>query len=176
LPSITLRPPTASDAEQVYEAVRESLTDLVPWMTWCSLGYSLEDARSWAVETSGARVEGAAFSFLILDPSGRVLGVVGLNQINKEQRFANLGYWVRSSASGHGIAADAVRQLERWAFEETSLERLEIVIAVGNARSQRVAEKAGAVLEGVLRARLRIHEAYHDAFMYSLVRAATAKA
>lgn len=60
--------------------------------------------------------------------------------------------------------------LADWVFDNTELQRLEIVVAVGNATSQRVAEKAGALREGVLRARLRIHGAFHDAVMYSLVR------
>jgi RimJ/RimL family protein N-acetyltransferase len=129
----------------------------------------LADARSWAVEQCTARENGRVFSFVVLDQHGRLLGVVGLNQLNQEDRYANLGYWVRSSEAGRGIAAEAVRQLEKWAFAETSLQRLELVIAVGNLRSRRVAEKAGAAFEGILRARLRHRGVPRDAFMYSLV-------
>jgi RimJ/RimL family protein N-acetyltransferase len=48
--------------------------------------------------------------------------------------------------------------------------RLEIVVAVGNTRSARAAEKAGAEFEGVLRARIQLHGFTHDARMYSLIR------
>ena len=48
----------------------------------------------------------------------------------------------------------------------------EIVIAVGNRRSQRVAEKVGALREGVLRSRLVLPSGPSDAVMYSLVRPA----
>jgi RimJ/RimL family protein N-acetyltransferase len=87
-------------------------------------------------------------------------------------RFANLGYWVRSSAAGRGVAPAAVRQVAAYAFRETDLNRLEIVIAVGNSRSQRVAEKVGATREGVLRSRLVLPSGPSDAVMYSLVRPA----
>ena len=85
-------------------------------------------------------------------------------------RFANLGYWVRSSAAGRGVAPAAVRLLADWAFRETDLLRLEIVAAVGNRRSQRVAEKAGAIREGVLRDRLLLHGQPHDVVIYAILR------
>ena len=63
----------------------------------------------------------------------------------------------------------AVRRLAAWGFASTALARFEIVAAVGNVRSQRVAEKAGAVREGVLRSRLWLFEVPHDAVIYSIV-------
>jgi RimJ/RimL family protein N-acetyltransferase len=54
-------------------------------------------------------------------------------------------------------------------FRQLGLQRIEIVVATGNHASQRVAEKAGALREGVLRKRLLIHGAAHDAVLYSLV-------
>ena len=52
------------------------------------------------------------------------------------------------------IVTRAVRQLIDWSFAETALERLEIIAAVGNMRSRRVAERVGAVREGVLARRV----------------------
>jgi ribosomal-protein-serine acetyltransferase len=56
-----------------------------------------------------------------------------------------------------------------FARAETDLVRLEIVAAVGNHASARVARKAGATLEGTLRARLFLHGVPHDALMFSIV-------
>jgi RimJ/RimL family protein N-acetyltransferase len=63
----------------------------------------------------------------------------------------------------------AARLVAEYAFRETDLIRLEIVCAVANTRSQRVAEKVGAVREGMLRSR-RLSSGPSDAAMYSLVR------
>ena len=54
------------------------------------------------------------------------------------------------------------------AFEVTDLVRLEIVVAVGNVASHRVAEHAGAVREGTLRRRLILHGRLSDATMFAL--------
>jgi len=100
--------------------------------------------------------------------------VAGLvpRQINRIHRFGNLGYWVRTSATRRGVATEAVRQAVAFAFRNTDLVRLEIVSAVGNGPSQRVAERAGAVREGVLRHRLLLRGEPVHAVMYSLVRGA----
>lgn len=77
---------------------------------------------------------------------------------------------VRSSATGRGVAVAGVRAVAKWAFAETDLERLEIVVMTDNLRSLRVAEKAGACRKGLLRARLRLADENRDAVMFSFVR------
>jgi hypothetical protein len=47
--------------------------------------------------------------------------------------------------------------------------RIEIVVATDNHKSQKVAEKVGAVREGVLRRRLMVRQNIYDAVMFSLV-------
>src|SRR6185295_8307844 len=97
-------------------------------------------------------------------------GGCGINHINEVDRFANLGYWVRTSLAGRGFAPAAVLQLISWTFANTILNRLEIVVAVDNVRSQRVAEKVGAQRDGVLRKRVVVRGVSSDAVMYSVVR------
>jgi RimJ/RimL family protein N-acetyltransferase len=53
-----------------------------------------------------------AFAFVITDAlDGTLLGGTGLNNLSLEYRLANLGYWVRSSRRGQGIAPAAARLL-----------------------------------------------------------------
>jgi RimJ/RimL family protein N-acetyltransferase len=159
-----------ADAEELAVAVVESVAEVGQWMEWCHPGYSLEEARIWIRSQQELMRQGLSYEFAIRDEAGRYLGGCGVNQVNKANRFANLGYWVRTSAMGRGVAPTAARLVADHVFRETNLERLEIVCAVGNTRSQRVAEKVGAVREGVLRRRLMTPRGPSDAVMYSLVR------
>jgi ribosomal-protein-serine acetyltransferase len=170
---VALRFPEPGDAGPLLEAVRESLSELEQWMSWCHPGYCETDALQWISSQPQAREAGSAFEFLIIGEDGRILGACGINCVNASNRFANLGYWVRTSQTGRGIAVQAVKRLASWTFEHTDLERLEIVTAVGNKASQCVAEKAGALREGILRSRLCIHGFCHDAYMHSLLRSHT---
>jgi ribosomal-protein-serine acetyltransferase len=168
----SIRPYTPEDARALWEAARESVGEVYPWLPWCHPKYSMAEAQEWIRSRTALAVDGREYSFAIVGSGGRFLGGCGLNQINPIHRFGNLGYWVRTSATRQGVATEAVRQAAEFAFGNTGLVRLEIVCAVGNAASQRVAERAGAVREGVLRRRLLFHAQSVDAVMYSLVRGA----
>ncbi|MDQ2871024.1 MAG: GNAT family N-acetyltransferase [Acidobacteriota bacterium] len=161
----------AGDAERIYEAARESLAEISPWMPWCHPGYSLEESRGWIAHCEVVWREGREYNFAIEDEAHAFLGTCGLNQIRREERAANLGYWVRTSAAGRGVATEAVRQLADFAFRRTDLVRLEIVVAVGNAGSHRVAEKAGARTEGLVGDRLVLRGVKHPAVVYVMEKA-----
>ena len=98
-----------------------------------------------------------------------ILGSCSLNHIDPYFRLGNLAYWVRSSRLGEGIASRAVRLVTRFAFEQVGLIRAEIVVAEANLASLRVAEKVGALREGVLRNRLIIHGQIFPGVMHSLI-------
>lgn len=168
---VSLRIPTLADAEPLTAAVRESLDDLAPWMDWARPGYDVEEAWTWIGVQAAHRERRTGFEFLIVDGDGGILGACGINRISEPPyRYANLGYWVRSSASGRGVAPEAARLLAEWAWASTDLVRLEIVVAVGNERSLKVALKVGARWEGVLRSRLWTGGVAQDAVMHSLIR------
>ncbi len=175
--AISLRRFRLDDAERLVEAVRESVGQIEPWMPWCHPGYSIDEARTFIASAEGAWDARTGSEMAIVAPDGaggdraeRILGVCGLNQVRPGGRIANLGYWVRTGATGAGVATEAVARLARFAFTETELVRLEIVVAVGNPASARVAEKAGALPEGIAHDRLYCQGRDHDAWMFALLR------
>ncbi len=170
VPTVTLRPLRESDAEELHAAVRESMEEVSRWMVWCHPRYSVDDATAWIRTTIAGRASGACHEFCITDDSGRIVGGCGINHVNSADRFANLGYWVRSTCTGRGYASGAARAAIQWAFRHTTLNRLEIVVAVDNVPSQRVAQRVGAVREGILRQRVMVRSGPADAIMHSVVR------
>lgn len=167
---IFIRPYAIEDAVALYEAAKESVMEVAPFMPWCRPDLSLEDARTWIARQVTNFQSGKAFEFVVLSHEGRFLGGCGLNDIDQENRRANIGYWIRSSVTGNGMATASIHLLVRWAFQNTNLNRLEIIASTENPASQRVAEKAGAVREGLLRCRLLLHGKAHDAVVFSFVR------
>lgn len=169
---ITLRRYRATDVPLVYEAARESISEISPWMSWCHPDYSIEESATFVLSRDDAWAHQVDYSFVITDSeTGTFLGSVGLNYFNRDHLFANLGYWVRTSRTRRGAATTATILTARFGLRDLGLQRIEIVVAVANKASQRVAEKAGARKEGVLRNRLSIHGQPHDAVMYSLIAA-----
>jgi ribosomal-protein-serine acetyltransferase len=166
----TIRLYDPGDAGDLQAAVVESAVEVGLWMSWAHPRYSLEDAQQWILMQQELTRQGLAYEFAVRSDTGAFLGGCGVNQVNKANRFANMGYWIRTSAMGRGVAPAAARLVAEHVFRSTDLNRLEIVCALGNVRSQRVAEKLGAVREGVLRKRLLIPSGASDAVMFSLVR------
>ncbi len=134
----------------VFEAAGESVQEIGPSMgTWRD-GATYEKAARHVAESIQAWHAGTWYDFAIARVgSPAFLGRVGLDQIRGDGT-ANVGYWVRTSQTGQGIATAAVRLVAQFAFEDLGLRRLELLIAVDNLASRRVAEKVGATYEGVL--------------------------
>jgi ribosomal-protein-serine acetyltransferase len=169
-PSLVLRPPGAADVESFWQAVTESVSELSQWMAWCHEGYSREEARAWLETCARSWDRAEAFDFLVTDrATGAVLGACALNHLDHGNRRANLGYWVRTSACGRGVATEAAAIAVHYGLGELGLGRIEIVAALGNGASQRVAEKVGARREGLARNRFCFHGTYVDGVVFSLV-------
>jgi RimJ/RimL family protein N-acetyltransferase len=165
-----LRPFTSADAPVFAEAVRESIATVGQWMSWAHAGYTAEEALAWFAFCDTARAAGSAHQFgIFLDDGDTLVGGAGLNQFNTENRFCNLGYWVRASHQRRGAALAAVRALARHAFAELKQSRVEIVVADGNLPSLGVARKSGAVWECLARNRLQLRGEPVAAHVFSLV-------
>lgn len=167
---LVLRPHREADIQPLFEAARCSIPEISPWMSWCHEHYTIEDAAAWVRSREEAWRRREAFSFVIEETAtGELVGTAGLSHPNWLHQLANLGYWVRTASTGRGYATAAARRLARWAMKEQGLTRLEIVVAVGNHASRRVAEKLGATFEGIQRNRLTNGPELLDAWMYSLI-------
>jgi ribosomal-protein-serine acetyltransferase len=165
---VAVTPFTLDDIDATYEAARESRNTVYPWLPWCHPKYSRDEAEQWI--NMVLNDEAHRYEMMILQAStGRFLGGVGLNQFSARYNFANLGYWIRTSAEGKGYATRAAKLLARFGIQELGLNRVEIIAAEGNVGSNRVAEKVGATREGILRKRLPLHGEVVNAVVYSLV-------
>jgi RimJ/RimL family protein N-acetyltransferase len=167
---ILLRPAEMKDAKEMFGAVQESMVEVGAWMPWCHANYTPGESKNWIKMCQKGRKDGTIYDFAITDArDGTILGDCGLNDIRKSDKTANLGYWVRTGRTKQGICTAAALLLADYGFKELKLNRIEILVAVDNLASQRVAAKAGAVREGVLRNRLLLHGKIHDAVMFSLI-------
>jgi len=173
LGDIRIRPYRPEDAERLHEAAVETHSALLEWLpSWYHEGYSLAESEDW-VSSCRSDWEGEnAYSFAIVDRADQdvFLGGCGLNHINRTHRLANLGYWVRRSRAGRGIASRAAILVAEFGLGEAGFERIEIVVQPRNVASIRVAEKTGARREALLRNRLWTGGRSHEAVMFSIVK------
>ena len=105
----------------------------------------------WIQRYQRGAVDGSCAGFAVVDDDGTFLGVGLAPAIDREGRELELGYLVAAPARGRGVATWTVRELTRWAFEEAGALRATLIIDVENVASQKVAERCGYTLEGVMR-------------------------
>jgi RimJ/RimL family protein N-acetyltransferase len=108
-------------------------------------------AAEWISRYRAARADGRGEAFAAVGPDGTFLGVALAPHIDPESREMELGYMVAPAARGRGVASEMLRQLTTWAFTEHGTLRAALLVDVENVASQRVAVRAGYLLEGVLR-------------------------
>ncbi len=169
---IILRKYKSDFVEFLFEAAIESRGgEFTRWMPWCHENYSVAETEEFIKMLAENWEIGTGFGFAIFDgETDKYLGDVSLNHPDLAHKYFNLGYWIRTSEQNRGIASEATFLLAKAAFEDLDINRIEILSAAENIASQKTAEKAGAIREGVLRQRLIIGDKIHDAVMFSFIR------
>jgi RimJ/RimL family protein N-acetyltransferase len=148
---VELRAPAVEHTDAVGEAVRESLPELKVWMPWATDDYDREGAELSLRRAVAAFVTRDDLRYQVFEAgTERFLGSTGLHRIKWSVPRFEIGYWLRTSATGRGYVTDAVRALTRTAFERLGAKRVEIRCDDRNAPSAAVAERCGFALEGVL--------------------------
>lgn len=167
--TFSIRPYRLEDIDAVYAMADESREHVARWMEWMTPDYSRDHAAKWVEFAIGAWERGDAYEQVIVDETGALVGSCGLNHLSRQCGVCNLGYWVRASRLGEGAARQAALLLRDFGFDTLGLNRLEIVVAVGNEFSRRVALSTGAVDEGIQGMRIKIGDVAHDAHMHALL-------
>jgi RimJ/RimL family protein N-acetyltransferase len=164
---LLLRPWRPSDAPAVHEAFQDpvmhqwharaadSVDEVGGWIEQWLKDWTEERTAQWAV---------------VAADTDRLLGRVALREIRLDDGQAEMAYWTTAAARGQGVAARATTTLVRWALDDTGFHRLELLHAVRNEASCRVATKTGFTLEGTKRSAVLHQDGWHDMHLHARVR------
>lgn len=150
--NLTLAATRAGMGALVHDGLVESMGELKRWMPWARVEQVLEETETHCREEQArwhARQE-IDFCFFAR-ATGAFVGKGGLHSIDWEVPKVEVGYWIRSSWTGRGLATEATAALVAVARDHLGAKRVELTCDARNAASRRVAEKAGFTLEGILR-------------------------
>ena len=148
---ISVRKYRPGDELSLYEAVRESIPELTRWGFYHP-GFTLEDAADDVASRIATWTAGTAYTFLVEElPDPVLVGNCRIEELELDRNHAALGWWVRTSRTGRGLATAAARLVAQAAFEDLPVSSLSIYTRAENLASRRVAEKIGAVLQQVKR-------------------------
>jgi [ribosomal protein S5]-alanine N-acetyltransferase len=164
---VRLRPWREGDVPSLVEACQDPE---IPRWTVVPSPYTEVDARAFIAGQTERMSRGEAAPFAVVDAErGDLLGSIEVTLLNRRSGRGEIGYWVAAHARRQGVAVRAVRLASGWALRELKLERLELLVEPDNPPSQRVAEAAGYVREGVLRSLRPMKGRRPDFIVYSLI-------
>ncbi|MBO4284693.1 MAG: GNAT family N-acetyltransferase [Alphaproteobacteria bacterium] len=143
--------PTFELANEIYHHIEESRAHLEVFLPWADTTKSPEDEFVALKDFAQGFDQKTNFAYIIREKNThRFLGCIELMNVDTKNLSAEIGYWLSKKACGNGYMLEAVRALEKVAFEK-GINRIVIRNDVKNIKSAHVARNAGYHLDGVLR-------------------------
>ncbi|HYK07381.1 MAG TPA: GNAT family protein [Gaiellaceae bacterium] len=144
-----------TDAGSLKDAIDSSLDHLGPWMPWArDEPRPHEEKVSLLRRFRGQFDLGQDFVYGVFTQDGsEVVGGTGLHTRVGAGAF-EIGYWIRKSRIGAGLATELSAALTKVAFEVCDVDRVEIRVDPANEPSARIPHKLGYQREARLRRRL----------------------
>ncbi len=112
---------------------------------------------------------GKDFKWAVVEDD-HIFALIGLSQINKMMKTAEIGYQVSPNHRKKGIGTKVVNDFVKMIFSETDLRKIMATIADGNIPSCKVVEKIGFKQEGLLRKHFLINGVETDERVYGILR------
>jgi ribosomal-protein-serine acetyltransferase len=170
--TIYLRFLRATDAARVFEAIEESRPELERFTIGPPRVHSIEDVTTFIERLKERRRRRTDFGFGIFDAATKqYLGQIGLHGVASANRAGEIGYWIRTSRTGEGVATAASALVVLFGFRQLALNKIVLRAAVDNQGSWQIAEKLGFVSEGVQRQEIRLARGWINLKCYSMLKA-----
>ena len=131
---------------------------------------SLADVQSLIGRVRQGYAAGSSCTWAVVTPHDELIGTCGFNQLAHSQGVAELSYDLARAYWGRGFIGQAVTASLGWVFEQPEFNRVHAFVMVGNARSERVLERARFAREGRLRAYRMCRGVPRDYWVFSLLR------
>ena len=139
---LVIRKYERKDAAALVDAVTESLNELLPWMPWAKFEPQTSSQREDLISTwDDEWAQRSNFTMGIFE-NDLCVGGTGLH-LRGEEGTLDIGYWVRSSHVGRGIARRSSSALTTLALSLPEVSVVSIAHDIANVRSQRIPESLG---------------------------------
>ena len=165
---LLLRGLRMDDAEAIYDyASKENVSKYVLFPTHQSIADS-EEFLSKALNESPTEF-GIVWG-IVLKGSDRLIGTIGLHNIDLTSKKVEAGYAMHDDHWGKGYTTEALRAIIERTFSDTEINRIEAHHVAEHGASGRVMEKAGMKYEGMLREAKLMKSGLCDMKVYSILR------
>jgi len=133
---VNLRYPIIEDAETFFRILTEGKFEFY----YATIPQNIELEREWIKKREYKRLNNLEYNYSIIC-NGDVVGGCEIRIFQDNPHIGELGYFIDRNLFNKGIVTEVVKKLERIAFDELKLIRLEIHMDKKNKASEKVAIK-----------------------------------
>ena len=153
------------DAE-MWEALEESRAEIREYLFWVDGTKSYSDVVKTTDMFAKQWEEDKEWAYDIYEiNTHKLLGCIGVHNINFLNQSAEIGYWLRTSETKKGYMKEAVLAIEKELFEQ-GMHRVVICSDVNNTNSSAVALRSGYKLESIAKEAIYHYTGLHDFATY----------
>ncbi len=164
---IVLREMRRSDADAILEHLKGK--EIKKYTVSIPHPYTRKHATDFLRVSRANTRKGEELHFAITLKDDTMIGLVSLLKISRDNRNAELGYWLSKKHWGKGLMTDAVSLIVNYAFSKLKLHKLYAGAFEENIASRRVLEKSGFRLEAVLKEQRFRFNRWHNEVRYGLI-------
>ncbi|ESA33783.1 gcn5 family acetyltransferase [Leptolyngbya sp. Heron Island J] len=166
---LELRSLQLTDAAELFALTDVNRAYLRRWLPWLDRTTTSADTRNFirnALEQFADTDVGVAA--ICYDNS--IVGVIGYNRIDWDNRIGHIGYWLAASHQGKGIMTRSCQCLVDYSFAKLYLNRIVICCATANRRSRAIPERLGFTHEGTACESEWLYDRFVDHEVYAMLR------
>jgi ribosomal-protein-serine acetyltransferase len=142
-----LRP---SDADELFRLTDNNREYLRSWLPWLDSTIAVANTEAFIRSTLQQFADNRGFVVAICYDK-TIVGVIGYNQIDWQNRIGYIGYWLAQDFQGKGLMTTSCKAVVDYGFGVLNLNRLVITCATENKPSRAIPERLGFVHEGTTR-------------------------
>ena len=150
-PRLILRNVLPGDGAALFAAKEESFKELNKWMAWAKEPGTAEQDEIIARENHAEFILRRDIMIVGFEKaSGKLVIGTGLQRMNWDAGYFEIGYYVRTSETGKGFVTESTNALLRYTFNALGAKKVGICHVDGNDASKRVIEKLGFIKTGYI--------------------------
>jgi ribosomal-protein-serine acetyltransferase len=165
---IELRLLQVADAEELFALTNTNRDYLRTWLPWLDGTNSVADTKSFIEYTLETPTNNRGVAAAICD-EGSIVGVIGYNHIDRQNRIGYIGYWLAANYQGKGIMTNSCQAICDYGFTTLKLNRLVINCATENRSSRAIPERLGFIHEGTMRDAEWLYDRFVNHEIYALL-------
>jgi RimJ/RimL family protein N-acetyltransferase len=147
-PRLDLRPLQPGDEDALFEAKQETAESLSKVFEWASHGFDHDKDRAYVAQCHASYKAGLDLSLVgRLREDGRPVLWTGLHDKPDDRDVYQIGFWVRESAQGQKLAAEAANAMIRYAFNALGARAIVMCHSENNTTSRAIFNRLGFEFE-----------------------------